>query len=1025
MDLTRFALERRVVTGVAIVVLVLMGLQAFLSLPRSEDPGFVIRVALVTTYFPGASPQRVEQLVTDKLEKAIQEIPELDFISSQSKTGVSIVYVNVRERYRVMRPIWDDLRRKVERASRELPDGVRGPFVNDEFGDVFGILLGLTGDGFDYAELKDIADQMRDQLLRLEDVAKVEINGAQAERVFVEYNNSRLAELGLSPGQLRSILESRNIIIPGGSVTVGPERIALEPSGNFESVEDLREAIVSLPGRRELVALGDIARVTRGYIDPPEAKMFTNGVPSLGLAVSLREGGDISRLGAEVDALLSRLRAAYPIGVDLEVLNFQPRTVDGKVHEFVVNLLQSVGIVLLVMLLMLGLRTGLVVASLIPTTMILSFLVMSLLDIGLDQMSLASLIIALGMLVDNAIVMSESIMVQMAAGRPRTEAALSSAHELRTPLLTSSLTTAAAFLPIFLAKSSTGEYTAPLFKVVTIALLCSWVLALTVTPLLAVTFLKVRPSPGETGYDTPFYRRYRALLLGGLRRPWRALAGVLGLLLLAFAGMGQLPFVFFPPSDKSTFTAALEMPLGTSIERTEEIARAVNGYIDRELRVSAERETGVTSWGTWIGEGAPKFELAYNPEPPSPNYTFLLVNTTSRETLLETIPRLEAFCREAFPDLEVTAHPLGMGPPIEVPVEVRLSGDDTETIFQLVDRVRARLRSIPGTKTVRDNWGLRTKKLVVRIDEPRALRAGVTNEDVAISLQAVLSGIETTQFREADEVIPVTLRSVAADRQDLGKLETLNVYSQATGRSVPLKQVADVAVEWEPSRIYRRDRLRTVTVESDVQTGTTAASVIAALRPWLEEESAGWGLGYRWELGGESETSTKANESIVVNLPLVGLIILMLLVWQFNSLVKPAIILMTIPLSLIGVSFGLLVARQYMGFMPFLGIISLAGIVINNAIVLIDRIDIEIGENGLAPPQAVLEAAQRRLRPILLTTATTVGGLLPLWLGGGAMWEAMAVAIIFGLAFATALTLGVVPILYSLFYRVRYDTQES
>lgn len=1021
MDLTRFALEKRVVTATLVVVLILVGLQAFFSLPRSEDPGFVIRVALVTTYFPGASPERVEELVTDKLEKAIQEIPELDFISSQSKTGVSVIYVNVLERYKEMRPIWDDLRRKVERASRDLPDGVSGPFVNDEFGDVFGILLGLTGEGYDYAELKEVADQVRDQLLRLDDVAKVEISGDQEERVFVEYNNARLAELGLSPRQLRSILESRNIIIPGGSVVVGPERIALEPSGNFESVDDLSRAIISLPGRQELVSLGDLARITRGYIDPPEAMMFTNGVPSLGLAVSLREGGDISRLGVEVEALLGRLRTAYPIGVDFEVLNFQPRTVDGKVQEFVVNLLQAVGIVMIVMLVMLGLRTGLVVASLIPTTMVLSFLVMSLLGIGLDQMSLASLIIALGMLVDNAIVMSESIMVQMAAGRPRTEAAIRSAHELRIPLLTSSLTTAAAFLPIFLAKSSTGEYTAPLFKVVSIALLCSWLLALTVTPLLAVTFLKVKAKPSETRYDGAFYRRYRAVLLVGLRRPWLALAGVVGLLFLAFMGMGRLPFLFFPPADKATFTAALEMPLGTSIERTEEVARSVNDFIGEELRVSEDRPRGVINWGTWVGEGAPKFELSYNPEPPSPNYAFMLVHTTSREDLLELIPDLEAYAQESFPDLDVTIHPLGLGPPIEIPIEVRVSGEDTETLFGLVDRVRSHLRSIPGTKSVRDNWGMRTKKLVVRIDEARALRAGVTNEDVAVSLQTVLTGIETTQFREKDEVIPVTLRSVAADRHDLGKLETLNVYSQANGTSVPLLQVADVEVEWEPSRIYRRDRLRTVTVESDVQSDTTAAAVTAQVAPWLQDESKRWDLGYVWELGGENETSTKANQSIVVNLPLVGLIILMLLVWQFNSLVKPLIILLTIPLSLIGVSFGLLVAGQYMGFMPFLGIISLAGIVINNAIVLIDRIEIETHQNGLPPAKAVIEAAQRRLRPILLTTATTVGGLLPLWLGGGAMWEAMAVAIIFGLLFATGLTLGVVPILYSIFYRVRYD----
>jgi multidrug efflux pump len=367
-------------------------------------------------------------------------------------------------------------------------------------------------------------------------------------------------------------------------------------------------------------------------------------------------------------------------------------------------------------------------------------------------------------------------------------------------------------------------------------------------------------------------------------------------------------------------------------------------------------------------------------------------------------------------------HPLGMGPPVEVPVEVRLSGDDTERLFRLVERVQRRLREMPGSKNVRDDWGLRTKKLVVRIDEARALRAGVSNEDVALSLQTVLSGIETTQFREANEVIPVTLRSVAADRQDLGKLETLSVYTQATGRSVPLKQVADVEVAWEPSRIYRRDHVRTVTVESDVEETTTAAALVGRLRPWLAQDSRGWALGDRWELGGESETAAKANASIVANLPTAGLIIVVLLVWQFNSLVRPLIIVLTIPLSLIGVSFGLLATGQYIGFMPFLGIISLAGIVINNAIVLIERIELEIRENGLAPPAAVVEAAQRRLRPILLTTATTIGGLLPLWFGGGPLWEAMAIAIIFGLSFATVLTLGVVPILYSLLYRVRFGT---
>ena len=497
MDITRAAIEKNRITAVLLLAVLVGGASAYRGMSRAEDPGFIIRTAQVLTMFPGASPDRVENLVTDKLEKVIQEIPELDFVSSTSKTGVSIVMVNIREEFMDMRPIWDDVRRRVDRARPELPADIVGPTVNDEFGDVFGVVVALTGEGFSYAELKDVADEVRDELLRVDDVAKVVIHGAQDERVFVDYDNARLAELGLSPIQLRQILDSANIIIPGGDVSTDVERITLEPSGNFESVDDLRQAVVTLPGRPEILYLEDLATITRGYVDPPGSMVRSTGVPALALAVSMRDGGNIITLGDGVALELRRLQALYPIGIEFDVVAFQPEIVSRKVAEFVANLLQAVGIVLVVMLLFLGLRTGLVVASLVPMAIVMALLVMSFLGIGLDQMSLASLIIALGMLVDNAIVMAESIMVQMSEGKDRRDAAIDSARELRVPLLISSLTTAAAFLPIFLSESSTGEYTAPLFKVVTITLLSSWVLALTMTPLLCVLFLKVTPiAPG-------------------------------------------------------------------------------------------------------------------------------------------------------------------------------------------------------------------------------------------------------------------------------------------------------------------------------------------------------------------------------------------------------------------------------------------------------------------------------------------------------------------------------------------------
>jgi multidrug efflux pump subunit AcrB len=1021
VSLTSQALAKNRTTFTALAIILVGGLSAYRSLPRAEDPGFIIRTAVVITNFPGASPERVELLVTDKIEKAIQEIPELDVIRSQSKTGSSIIWVDIKEEYTEMRPIWDSLRRKVDRVRGDLPEGVSGPFVNDEFGDVFGIVIALTGDGFTYAELKNVADEVRDELLLIPDVAKVDIYGAQDERIFVEYNNARLAEYGISPIQLEQILASRNIVIPGGNITTGDERIVLEPTGNFESVDELKQTIIKLPGRDALIYLQDLAEVSRGYVDPPKTMMRANGIPALGLAVSMREGGNIIALGEAVRATIDRVKASYPIGIEFDYTQFQPDPVQKKVDDFAGSLLQAIAIVGLVMLLTLGLRTGFVVASLIPMAMIMALLVMSFFGIGLDQMSLASLIIALGMLVDNAIVMSESIMVMMQGGKSPVQSAVDSAHELMLPLLTSSLTTAAAFLPIYLAESAVGEYTAPIFLVVTITLLCSWLLALTMIPLLAVRFLRVNPAAGEQDFDTPFYRRYRGLLLAALRRPWHSLAAVLAVFVLALVGFRFIPVIFFPPNDRPTFSADLELPVGTPIEKTAAMVSVFDRFLSASLATGPDRETGITNWAAFIGEGAPRYLLPYAPEMAAPEYSYMILNATSRNIIEDLVAPMEAFANQSFPDLKATIRPLDLGPPAWPPIEVRVSGRDPDVLFHLVDQVKAQLREIPGTKLIDDNWGPRSKKIEVRVNQPRARRAGVTSQDIAVSLQTYLSGIDISEYREEDDVIPITMRSVAAERKDIDQLESLNVYAQATGRSVPLRQVADVQVVWQPAKILRYDRLKTVTVEAATDPGVTANEVTAKLRPWLEKQSQEWGLGYSWAFGGEQESSVKANASIMAKLPIAGLLILLLLVGQFNSFRRPAIILLTIPLGIIGVIFGLLVARSYFGFMTLLGIISLSGIVINNAIVLLDRIKIEIEENGLEPSKAVIEAAQKRLRPILLTTATTVGGLLPLWFGGGPMWEPMAIAIIFGLMFATMLTLGVVPVLYSLFFGVKYS----
>jgi len=1017
MSLTKFALERRTVTGTLIVVLIFAGIGAYFDAPRQMDPGFIIRTAMITTQFPGASPERVEQLITDPIEKVVQEIPELDWVNSESRTGVSVIYVNIREEFKDMRPIWDNLRRKVDSVAPSLPENITGPIVDDEFGDVYPIMFSMTGDGFSYMQLKDIADDLRDEMLRIKSVAKVDILGAQEERLFVEFDNAVLSRIGMTPDYLKNALQQRNIIQPGGEIDVANETIALEPSGNFSSVDELRRNVVRLPRTDELVYLEDIVDIYRGYVDPPEGLVRIEGRPGLTLAVSMADGGNLIQLGQELQEFFEYIQEQYPHGIDFYQTYFQPTRVEQKVDDFVESVFQAVAIVLVVMLLTLGLRTGLVVASLVPVTMIMAMWAMSIFEIQIDQMSLAALIIALGLLVDNAIVISESIMVRMAAGEGGVEAALGATNELRVPLLIASLTTSAAFLPIKLAESAVGEYTGVLFSVVTITLLISWVLALTMIPLLCVRFLK--PKAMEEPFDSRFYRVYRRGILAVLRHPAISIVvAVVGF----YAGMQLyklVPQMFFPTQATNLFVAEFTFPPGTSIRTTEDMVKDMESYVRSDLSETEDRP-GITHLATFIAATPPRFTLGYNPNAPRPRFSESIVQTTNAEVVPEMMQRLEKYVTERYPDIRPYVRLLGNGPPVTKPVEVRISGKDVNRTFEIADTVKQWLNDRDDTRNVGDDWGSRVKKLVIEVSEDQARRAGVSNEDVATSLQTFLRGYETTQYREDDKIIPVVLRSVAEGRRNIDRLSTLSVFSQ-DGSSVPLTQVAIGNLEWESSEILRRDRYATITVDSEVIEGVTAFDVIAELEPWLEEQKAEWGIGYRYEFGGEVEGSGKANQSIADKLPIAGMVILMLLVWQFNSLRKPTIVLATILFALVGVGIGLVVMDSYFGFMTLLGIVSLAGIVINNGIVLIDRIDIEQTENGLTPPHAVIQAAQQRFRPIMLTTATTIASLLPLYLGGEAMWQPLAIAIMFGLAFSTMLTLGFVPLMYSLFYRVRFQ----
>ncbi len=1016
MNITRLAIDNNRTSFVLLFVIILSGINAYRNLPKDYDPGFIIRTAQVITYFPGASPTRVEYLVSDKLEKVIQEIPELDFVKSESRTGVSIISANIKERYKNMRPIWDNLRRKIESVQSELPNEAQTSIVNDEFGDVFGVVLGITAEGFSFSELEDITDHVKDEFLRLSEVGKVDIFGVQDERVFIDYNNARLSELKLSPSQLSEQLSNRNIVIPGGSINIGRERITLEPSGNFESVEEIAKTIVQIPGSERVLYLDEITDVYRGYVDPIETKVSINGSQGLSVAISMREGGNNLILGEQIRNTVNKLSGIYPIGVEFSYISFMPKEVKEKVKDFVSNLVQAIAIVTIVMLFSLGMRTGVIVAILIPLSMIFSILIMSFFDIGIDQISLAALIISLGMLVDNGIVMSESIMVQMTEGKKTVDAAIDSANELKVPLLISSLTTAAAFLPIFLAESTTGEYTASLFKVVTITLLCSWILSMTMIPLLCVYFLK--PKQPQQNFGSLFFTGYRRLLRNLLRHKRLTVIVTLIVFSIAISGLQYIPKLFFPPSDRSYFKLELELPVGSTIEATEQLTKEVEGFITDQLLVNKARNKGIISWISYVGSGGPRFLLTHTPKPKSSNYALMVINVSTLDQIDSLMKKLDTFTFNNFPDLLVKLRRIENGKPIPNPVEIRISGYQSENLFVMKDNIIDKMNQMPKLKSVSDNWGLPIKKLQIEINQTRARRAGVSSKDIAISLRTGLTGLELTQYREGDSVIPVTMRTVAKDRNDLSKLEALSVYSQASGASVPLKQVADIKVVWEPALVFRRNRLKTITIGAQLEKNASADDAFVELENWLKVEKDNWPVGYTYEFGGEAESSEKANQSIMEKLPIAIFIIVLLLVGQFNSIRKSIIILTTIPLGIIGVVFGLLAGQSFFGFMTLLGIISLAGIVINNAIVLLERIKIELGSTAQSASDAIVQACQKRLRPIVLTTATTVMGLIPLYLGGGKMWEPMALAIMGGLLVSTLLTLCVIPVIYALFFNI-------
>jgi len=1023
--MTEWAIKNSRVTIIAVLALFISGISAYINLPKAQDPGFTIRSVVIITEYPGASARRVEELVSDAIEEKIQEMPEISEISSESRAGISIISVEFHTYLFDMQPIYDRLRQKVEDITPEFPEGVSPPFINDEFGDTFGHVYSIVGDGFSQKELRDSALDVRQTILREPDVAKVDLYGDIEEAIYIEYDNARLTELGLSPQQLASSLQALNIITTSGDIVIDRERINLEPTGNFDTLNDLREAIIELPDSSSLIRLGDIVEIYRDYEDPVSTIVSINGQQGITLAISLRSGGNLITLGERLAVLTQQLEADLPLGMSIEPVFIQSTLTNQAVNGFLENLVQAVLIVVAVMMFSLGWRTGLVVAALIPTVMVSTFFVMAQFDIGIDQISLAALIISLGLLVDNAIVVVEAVTVRRENGEAPIKAAINAAREMKAPLLISSLTTAAAFTPIALAKSEVGEFTASIFYVVTIALLISWVMAMTVIPMLT-PFIRVKQKvKGDDGelFDSAFQKKYKALLLACVRKPLVFVAFIIGVFFLSVYGLKFVPQMFIPPSEDPHLTVALTLPTGSDITFTEASVKGLETYLAQTMMVSEndEKAIGVKSWVAYIGSGGPRFMLAFSPVNANESEAMLLVNVNNTASLDPVKEAIEDYFFENQPDMFVKVQRLANGPPVEYPIVIKVSGPEFEQLNVIVNDIKAKFAAHQNVTAVKDQWGPKLKKIVVDIDQARAFRSGITSNDIATSLNASLSGLQMTKFRENDEQIPIIMWTNSDDRNDLTQLENLSVFSQTSGNLVPLSQVADIRVEWDHARIERLNRVRTNEVQVMIKDGVTATEVASQIRPWLAQYAATWDAGYSYVEGGENEESSKAGASIGAALPFAIVAIVGLLVLQFNSLRRTFIVLITIPLGLIGITAGLLIMRSIFGFFTLLGLISLAGIVINNAIVLLDRVKLEIDGNGRRASEAVILAAQQRARPILLTTATTCGGMLPLMLSGGPMFEPMAVAILFGLLFATFLTLLLVPVLYTLFFRVKFD----
>ena len=1020
MNLTGAALRNQPLVLILVGALVAYSLSVLGDFPSQEDPPITVRDAVVMTFVPGMEAEDIELLVTRTIEKALAEVPERDYIYSWSRNGQSEVRIKVLDRYEQddLDIIWQDVRNKVIDATPGLPQGTIGPFVNDDFGDVTVVSAALTGEGFTLAQVHAVAKRVQDELYVLPGVKRVTLYGVQNETIWIEFSTARLAQLGFSISVIRDALVSQNLILPGGSIDTGQREIIVSPRGEFQTVEDIKNVAFEIPGTGEVIRVRDLASVRRGYVDPPTAPFYYDGEQAVLIGVSMAEGRNVLDVGPRIVERLEAIEALIPIGFRLRVGNYQPTHVERAVAAVRTNLFQTIAIVLVVIVGFLGVRTGLIVGLHVPLTMLVTLGVMFYFDIAMHRISLATLIISLGLLVDNGIVVAEEIGKRLFQGEERIEAATNTGRGLAKPLLIASVTTVLMFIPLALAPHSAGEYLRSMAQVILISLFVSWVLAMTVTPILCARFLQPPQASEEeiaAQYEKPVYVRYRGLLEGLLGQRMLFLGSMLAVLVFGFWLFSLIPQQFMPKSDRPQIMVDVKLPAGYGIRETDrQIGKLVDWLEDEEANPE------VLQTLTYVGSGGVRFFVTIAPEPSAANMGFVLITVGSEAEAGLVMERLRAHGRQHFPALDLMIKRMFLGSTETGLVEARISAlglpGQRDQLLAAGERVEAAFNSVPHTVNVYNDFENLVTKAIVEVDPARAQRAGVTNQEIANSLQALLEGGTMAVLREGDEEIAITARALAAERMVADRLFTTNVFSPRTGAAVPLIQIATVHPENSFHVITRRDYVPTLTVQGVSQT-LTATELEAALEPEIEAIVSELGRGFSWEWGGETESQSDAQGALFAFVPMALFGVLVCLVGQFNSVRKPIVVLLTVPLAFTGVVIVLLVASGYNSFMALLGILSLVGIVVNNAIVMLEQIDVE-QQGGLEPYDAIVTACLARLRPILMTALTTILGMMPIILSRDPLFYDMAVTIAFGLAFATVLTLGLAPVLYASILRV-------